>query len=229
VLVGFDDARRIALVADRLDPAAQECSYEALAKSRNPKDFLSTFNMWGRFSDTTPRRSVREATERAVARAARRMTGAKRDDRASFEQLAPATHIEVASGLAAFAKIDGVIASLAERPRAKEIARYASACIESFGTGGGNFRTMYAKFLGRARTLVPDAVGADAAELAAEAARLWTRLSGQLGAFAKSEAETSRRELGNGLDDARAVVASLAEVETRLFESLASATASTQL
>lgn len=223
VLVGFDDARRIAYVADRLDPAAQECSYDALAKSRNPKDFLSTFNLWGRFADTAAQRALPGAYERAIARAARRMTGAQRRGASSFENLTAGEGIEAATGLAALVKLGDVIAHLPAHPRAKEIARYASACIEAFGTGGGNFRTMYAGFLTRARRLVPHVVGADAPELAAASSKLWTALSEQLGALAKGEADASAADLR----DAVATVAKIGEAETRLFESLASASAAT--
>jgi hypothetical protein len=137
--------------------------------------------------------------------------------------LAAGKGIEAATGLAAFAKLGEVIAHLPSHPRAKEIARYASACIESFGTGGGNFRHMYARFLDRGRQLVPNVVDAGAPELAAASSKLWTALSAQLGVFAKSGADASTADLG----DACALVAQIGEVETRLFESLASATTST--
>ena len=49
VLLGFDDDRQVAFVAGRLDPEPQACSYGALRLSRNPPDFISTQNLWGRF------------------------------------------------------------------------------------------------------------------------------------------------------------------------------------
>jgi hypothetical protein len=73
VLVGFDDETRMAAVVDRIDAAPQPCSYDALAASRNPKDFISTQNLWGRFTDGSTSRSLPEACAIALRRAATRM------------------------------------------------------------------------------------------------------------------------------------------------------------
>jgi len=45
VLVGFDDERKKAIIADRMDPTFEECSYDALAASRNPRSPISTYNL----------------------------------------------------------------------------------------------------------------------------------------------------------------------------------------
>ncbi|MFN2377565.1 MAG: BtrH N-terminal domain-containing protein, partial [Candidatus Binatia bacterium] len=78
VLLGFDDDAGLAYVADRIVPETQACSYAALAKSRNPPDFISTFNLWGKFGTAGgagAARSVEEAMHVAIARASRRMLG----------------------------------------------------------------------------------------------------------------------------------------------------------
>jgi hypothetical protein len=217
VLLGFDDERRVAFVADRIDPETQECSYEALANSRNPKDFVSTLNQWGRFEDCEPKRSLPDAFRRAISKSAARMTGA---DESHVIDYAGAggedSGNRATSGLAAFDRISEVVVSLGEHPRGSEIARYAGSCIEAFGTGGGNFRTLFAGFLSKARTTVPDAVPVDAPELAAEASGTWTRISERLSAFSKS-GETAE------LDAAKGLIVQAAATETKLFEGLAKA------
>ncbi len=88
-------------------------------------------------------------------------------------------------------------------------ARFCYQVIERRGTGGGNFRLMYSRFLGEA--------GRPEAELAAEAATLWTKLAGTL--LEASEAESpdpaTWARAGEG---ARRVL----DAEERLWPSLSS-------
>jgi Butirosin biosynthesis protein H, N-terminal/Domain of unknown function (DUF4872) len=87
-------------------------------------------------------------------------------------------------------------------------ARFAYQTIERRGTGGGNFRPMYSRFLAEA--------GYGEAGLAAEAAGCWTALAGELEA-ASGEDEPSAALWG-------AIAANAAEVleaETRLWDTLA--------
>jgi hypothetical protein len=217
VLLGFDDDRQVAFVADRIDVETQECSYDALANSRNPKDFVSTVNQWGRFENCEPKRSLPDAFRRAIAKSAARMTG---DDKSHVADYAGADDNDgenrATSGLAAFARFSEVLGLLPDHARGGEIARYAGSCIEAFGTGGGNFRNLFAGFLSKARTTVPDAVPEASPALAAEASRAWTQISERLSAFSKS-GETSE------LDAAKEHVSRAAATETKLFEDLAEA------
>ncbi|MBW2286971.1 MAG: BtrH N-terminal domain-containing protein [Deltaproteobacteria bacterium] len=61
VLVGFDDERETAFIADRIRAEPEACSYAALFASRNPPEGISTHNLWGPLSrdraDARPRRS----------------------------------------------------------------------------------------------------------------------------------------------------------------------------
>jgi hypothetical protein len=87
-------------------------------------------------------------------------------------------------------------------------ARFAYQVIERRGTGGGNFRLMYSRFLAEA--------GRDEAELAAEAARAWTELATRLQAASESEEpDVARwRAIGGGAAEALAA-------EERLWPALA--------
>ena len=81
--------------------------------------------------------------------------------------------------------------------------------IERRGTGGGNFRRMYARFL--------DEVGFDEAALAAEAAERWTSLAGAL--LAASEADGPDHGLWA---DVSGEAAGVLEAEERLWTALGS-------
>jgi len=96
----------------------------------------------------------------------------------------------------------------------RSLARYASDCIEKFGTGGGNFRTMYAEFLRQARATVPDLVPAEAPDRAALAATRWSELASHLAELAEDAGEEVTERAVEALS--RIVV-----LETQLFESLA--------
>ena len=93
------------------------------------------------------------------------------------------------------------------------IAGYASRCIEKYGTGGGNFRTMFAGFLAHARAVVPELVSEDMPLAAAQSATLWTKLSANLEGAAERDEDAAWTSCAETL-------AQILDLETRLFESL---------
>jgi len=206
VLLGFDDDKKQAFVADRIACEPQVASYAALRASRNPPDFISTYNAWGKFHDTAVKRSMAEAFTYAIRRSAARMLGHDRSQEQLVKLAAGKGKIQVAAGLAGIVELQRQVASWADRPDAEKIARYAADCIEKYGTGGGNFRTLYANFLQEARALVPDVVHDVAVELAVNASVGWTKLSTYLGD-------------ANWIGSTDAL-AEILELETKLFESL---------
>jgi hypothetical protein len=88
-------------------------------------------------------------------------------------------------------------------------ARFCYQVIERRGTGGGNFRLMYSRFL--------EEVGHQQAPLAAETAGLWTTLAGRL--LAASEEDEPRPEIWSGVG---AAAAEVLDAEERLWPALAS-------
>ncbi len=82
--------------------------------------------------------------------------------------------------------------------------------IERRGTGGGNFRLMYSRFLEEA--------GYEQGAEAAAAAAAWTALAGALQAASEEDDAVSERWVGIA---ARA--GAVLEIEERLWDSLASA------
>ncbi len=96
-------------------------------------------------------------------------------------------------------------------------ARFCYQVIERRGTGGGNFRLMYSRFLAEA--------GRDEAEIAGEAAAHWTELAAAL--LAASESEDADAGDWRLIGERAAAVL---ESEERLWPALAAAeTASTAI
>jgi hypothetical protein len=87
-------------------------------------------------------------------------------------------------------------------------ARFCYQVIERRGTGGGNFRLMYSRFLAEA--------GREEAAIAAKAAAGWTELAGAL--LEASEAEAPEPRLWRRIGDRAAAVL---EAEERLWAALA--------
>ena len=218
VLLGFDDEARKAMVADRIVPDTQICSYDALAASRNPKDFISTVNLWGKFHDGVVERSLPDATRLAIGKAASRMLGAPAGGTAAADGAigggAPPSGVTMASGISGLSRLAARLPVFLQRPNARELARYAGACIESFGTGGGNFRLMYAAFLEEAREKRYAPVEADDVAGIRASAHSWTELSSRLRAFASGESDDVTAP-------AVALVESIRDTEQRVFERLA--------
>jgi hypothetical protein len=214
VLLGFDDDTQTVMVADRLDPKPQRCSYAALRLSRNPSSLISTHNLWGKFFDTRVEHSLDEAYGLALARNARRMREPRVSEAGALPKAGGDGSVEIATGLRGLATFLRELPNWRHREDASHIARYASSCIEKFGTGGGNFRPMYAAFLRQARTVVPEMVAPKAPELAARSGALWTELASHLADLAEDPA-------GPATSQGVEVLSQILELETELFESLA--------
>jgi hypothetical protein len=217
VMLGFDDEKQVVYVADRIDPEPQACSYGALRKSRNPRGFLSTYNLWGKFEGTAVRHSLEEACARAIDKAARHMLGRDADEGLTLPD--PAMRVtQGLAGLTAFAK---QIEDWPHREDCEGLASYTSQCLEKWGNGGGNFRNLYAAFLRETRELVPALVDAEAPALASQAAQQWTILSSHLWELGKTRSTDALTGCRRALDE-------LQDLETQLFERLAASVAASR-
>jgi hypothetical protein len=210
VMLGFDDENQVVYVADRLDPEPQACSYGALRKSRNPRGFFSTYNLWGKFEDTAIRNSLEEACARAIDKAARHMLGHD----AAEGPLLPDPAMRVTQGLAGLGAFAKHLEDWPHREDCEGLASYTSQCFEKWGNGGGNFRNLYAGFLREARELAPALVDAEAPVLASQAAAQWTVLSSHLW-------ELGQTRSADALASCRRTLDELQGLETQLFERLA--------
>ncbi len=214
VLVGFDDERETAFIADRIRAEPEACSYAALFASRNPPEGISTHNLWGRFHGTEPTRDLAEAARWAIDLCSRRMLGR---EAAALDPSIASPALQITSGVAGIRSLAESLEGWGSRDDAQWLASYNARCIEKFGNGGGNFRRLYAGFLRWAREIDPALVPERAPDLAWRAADGWTALSENL--RAASEDEVAAEIWRQAADTARKIVG----IETELFESLADA------
>ncbi|MDX6582671.1 MAG: hypothetical protein QOI10_1855 [Solirubrobacterales bacterium] len=193
VLAGYDD--EVAYLSDTGFEELQQTRLENLARARHGDH--PVFPLAGQMltvPDPAALADPRAAAPRAIERNARQMIEPAMGE---FEGL-PA--------LRRFA------AELAEWPQELEdwqwSARFCYQVIERRGTGGGNFRLMYSRFLAEA--------GRDEAEIASEAAARWTDLASAL--LEASEAEVADADAWRGIGERAAAVL---ESEERLWPALA--------
>ena len=195
VLAGFDD--ELAFLSDTAFEELQTTRLENLATARHATHPVfplagHMFTWEGNGDSFDPR----EAIQAAVNRAATRMIDP------------PWGEFEGLPALRTFA------AQVGQWPEDLEdwqwCARFNYQVIERRGTGGGNFRAMYARFLSEAGYDVP-------AALAASASSRWTELAGALKAASESDVpDRASWEL------VRVDAAAVLDAEERLWPELAS-------
>jgi hypothetical protein len=193
VLAGYDD--ELAYLSDTGFDELQTTRLENLAQARHGRH--PVFPLDGQLltvPDPAALADPRAAAPHAIARNARQM-------------IEPAMgEIEGLPALRRFA------AEVADWPRELDdwqwAARFCYQVIERRGTGGGNFRLMYSRFLAEA--------GREEAGLAAEAAANWTSLAGAL--LEASEGDAPDPGQWSDVADRAAVVL---DSEERLWPALA--------
>ncbi|MEM0954291.1 MAG: BtrH N-terminal domain-containing protein [Pseudomonadota bacterium] len=179
VLLGYDDSRQEVYIADRINPTPETCSMGALRRSRNPKDAISTFNLWGKFHSGRIAHSLPSACERALRITVDRMLG-RDQSQSELMQGNLAEGAELATGLAGLVLLSRHMRHWPQQSRPDHCARDLDNAIEKFGTGGACFRQHFADFLGWAALQRPDLISASSAVSAANAAGHWRNLSGLL-------------------------------------------------
>jgi hypothetical protein len=187
VLAGYDD--EVAYLSDTAFPELQQTTIDSLAQARHGDH--PVFPLEGHMLTLG---EITAAAPRAIERAALRMIEPPLGD---FE------------GLPALRRL---AAEVGDWPAAVEdwqwCARFNYQAIERRGTGGGNFRLMYSRFLSE--------VGSAEAPVAALAAERWTELAAAL--RAASEADDAEPRLWGAVSDRAAAVL---EAEERLWPALA--------
>jgi hypothetical protein len=192
VLAGYDS--QVAYLSDTAFEELQTTRLESLARARHgrhpvfPLDgHMFTVPEGARIDD------LADAAPEAIARCARGMLEPELGD---FQ------------GLPALRKFAAEVGAWPEAAEdARWCARFLYQVIERRGTGGGNFRLMYSRFLAEA--------GYDEAELAADAASAWTELAAV--AQAASEPEEPEPALWARVGGQAATVL---DAEERLWEAL---------
>jgi hypothetical protein len=212
VLVGFDDEKRQVHIHDRVNASPQPVSYEGLALARNPSQY-PIYNLWGRFRSGSVRRTIEQACLLALKKAARRMTGQDDAQKKLILPWAEGKEAEGAAGLDGLKMFQEQLPTWRDKDNANSILSYASRTIEKFGSGGGNFRRLYAAFLEEARVMLPDVVDERLPALATRSADLWTSLSERL---SRIEEEGDEGSWEASVD----LIGQIIGVETDLFDSL---------
>jgi hypothetical protein len=192
VLAGYD--AETAYLSDTSFGELQRTALESLARARHGKHpifplegHMLTLREGGELGD------VREAAPRAIERNARQMLEPPLGE---FE------------GLPALRRFAAEVGDWPQRLGDWQwCARFCYQVIERRGTGGGNFRLMYSRFL--------EEVGSEGAALAAEAAGRWTALAETL--LTASEIAQAEPELWSRV---AAEAAAVLEAEERLWPAL---------
>jgi Butirosin biosynthesis protein H, N-terminal/Domain of unknown function (DUF4872) len=198
VVAGYDANRGVALVADSERPGLEEVDLAALERARTSlaPPFVAPGRPWLEVDAPPAERPIEEAVRDALRRQAREFL------------------LDV-DGLAGISALERFAAELAEWPsRAAGEAdrswcfRYAYQVIEKRGTGGGNFRALYAAFLEEAEGKVPGLAALGLSPRMRALAGAWTRLAGMLRAIS---------DVAGGLvpPETRALVRSIAQDERR--------------
>ena len=187
VLLGFDDERQKAIVADRIDTTLEECSYDALAASRNPPSPISTYNLWGKFYNTDIKRSMSEACVYAINRTVQRMLGIDTSPEKLLRAFTGKYPVSIATGVDGIRQFHEDFPLWREEHDWKIIVKYSANCFERYGTGGGNFRKMYAGFLEKAQQHIPEVVDGKCIAMTRHLASEWTLLSEQLNQLLKED------------------------------------------
>jgi len=199
VLAGYDDSH--AYLSDTAFPELQRTSTESLREARHGEH--PVFPLAGHMVTLEPGAEladVRAAAPAAIARNARQM-------------LAP--ELGEFQGLPALRRFAAEIGTWPDRVTDwRWCARFGYQVIERRGTGGGNFRLMYSRFLSECAALGLAPV-AGQARLAADAAAAWIELAAGLQAASDDdEAEPSQ------WDAIASGAARVLELEERLWPEL---------
>ena len=196
LLTGYDETH--AYVADTSFEEIQRTSLDGLSKARFAQHPF--YPLSGHMFDLPEGESItleglREAAPAAIAEAVRLMSQPQLGE---FE------------GLPALRKFAAEVGSWPEAVADWQwCARFNYQVIERRGTGGGNFRAMYSRFLAELDREHP-------ATLCAVASEAWTALAGSL--YAASESDEPEPALWSEVDSCAARVL---EAEERLWDSLA--------
>lgn len=214
ILLGFDEAKQEAYIADRIHDYPEICSLNALRESRNPSDAISTFNLWGKFHSGDVRHSLPDAAGIALRITVERMLGLDSSQRDLMAHAGGSPSI-CETGLKGMATLRSEMAEWPGRADASECAQYLDNAIAKYGTGGGFFRNHFAAFLHWARAQRPDLVDVEAVALGGLAAERWNALSPIMQSLAERPSnEAQWRQARQALDQ-------ILDTEKTLFERLA--------
>jgi hypothetical protein len=199
VVVGYDDASRSVLIADRKFEEYQRCSFDELRRARNSPDYPMSCN--NQYGDLEGEMKLGRPFDEAI-RIALRGT--------ALGMLEPDG--ELPAGIPALRRLADGFVDWANIEDWSWAARFGYQVVIKRGAGGSFFRSLYADFLREAAPLAPGlAEAAPAEEMDAIASR-WRDLAALL--KQQSEREDCDPELFAG---AGRIAGELADAEERFF------------
>ncbi len=163
LLVGYDDDRETAFLADTAFPDLQTVSYDTLASARSAKiQPIPLHNEWMVIERTPP--DMLRPLPNAVRHALRANALGMNLDRAPHQ------------GIMGMESVAEDLSRWGDLPDWEVCARFAYQNIEVRGTGGGMFRKMYAEYLQQVEPLDQELQAAGLAALMSELADEWSAL-----------------------------------------------------
>jgi hypothetical protein len=167
VVVGYDDASRCALIADRKFETYQRCSFDELRRARNAPDYpISCNNQFGDLrGEMKLGRPLAEAIRVAIARNARGML--------EPEGVLPA-------GIPALRSLAAEFPDWGDASDWSWAARFGYQVVIKRGAAGSFFRSLYAEFLREAAPLMPEIARVLPAERMHAIAARWCELAAVL-------------------------------------------------
>lgn len=179
ILLGYDEEKGEAYIADRINSYPETCSLAAVHRSRNPANAISTHNLWGKFHSGEVRHTLPDACGIALGITARRMLG-EDSSQAELMRAFSGNSPICAAGLAGLDLFREQARAWRELADPAPWLTYFDDAIVKFGTGGGFFRNHFATFLHWSAQQRPDLVDEQLVSRAHDLARQWNALSPQL-------------------------------------------------
>ncbi len=198
VLLGFDEEKEEAYIADRVREETETCSLQGLRISRNPPDAISTCNKWGKFSSGAQRNSLQDACGLALYKMVSRMQGIDMSQLEQMSAMAGGGDGIVAVGLGGLRTFAEQMKSWPQREDAAAHAQYVDNAIIKYGTGGGFFRNYFAVFMVWAQQQRPDLVTSATVDLAQQSADAWNALSPTMQALVEAPGDQQLWEQAHG-------------------------------
>ena len=213
ILLGYDEDKGEAYIADRINDFPEVCSIDAVRMSRNPDNPMTTLNLWGKFHNNTITHSLPDACGIALGITVERMLGRDVSQTAIWRDFADGKGAR-GTGLAGLELFRDKLRTWPELDNPEPYITYFDNAIIKFGTGGGFFRNHFADFLRWSADQRPDLVSTDIVELGDAIAAGWNALSPPLQALAGDTGNVKQwQSVFEGLD-------ALIDSERRLYEKL---------
>jgi hypothetical protein len=206
VLAGYDEERGEAYVADSTFKGIQAVTLKSLAEARNSKfEPCPPENAWFEISIPKKIKPLDKATKMAIKETAKNM-------------LNPS---EANYGIKGMRFLAEDIINWSKLPISVNELKLALFLqyidLEIAGTGGGNFRRVYSRFLKEAATLLHNKELESASEKMADSAELWSEIANLI---LKSSQRTKIEDINKTLNEAEQKIMQCAKIEEVLFAKL---------